>query len=155
MNINSAMQLKRFEIIEFHFKMNEMRPKLPDAENPENFNIDIGLDAQKNSNNPFDQRLLLEFKMHKSTDVCAIEELHFKVFGYFTFEKKMNEDELQPFLLYNGVAILYSMMRSQVLQFSALTAIPKLILPTINTRLLVENYLTNQKSNTTKKSLKN
>jgi len=145
MKLTSPLQLKHFDIVDFHFKINENRDNLPDKDNPENFNFNIDIKPEKHTADPYKRRLMLKFKLSKATDVCLLDTLSFKVYGYFEIEKGMEAKEINNFLLFNGLGILYSMMRTHVIQLSALSSCPGIYLPTIDINVIVQKFLDSKK----------
>lgn len=112
-----------------NYFINEMKfRKLNDADEENQFEINIGIDESKK---------FVKLKVFLSTERDLIEV---EIIGEFKFSDEIKEDEKTKFLKINGAAILYPYVRAYISNISSFDkeALP-IIIPTVNFQQIYEN----------------
>ena len=143
-NIQSIMQLDRINVIEFSIKFNEKIDTTIDQDEDDS-SIIVDFEPQVADDMPLKHRLFLDFHLEKTSEKSLIDQLHFKVYGYFTFFDDLGKEKMNQFLVFNGLAMLYSMMRTHILQLSAMTDY-RVMLPTLDVSKLVKDHYEMEKT---------
>ncbi len=129
----APMQLNNFEIWKINYSL------FPRRKNSKR-KIDLDLNIQINEKNENQVRLILSMDIADIIEIFAIK-IKFQAIGYFSFDPNLDDKEKAKYLFSSGFTILYSMMRSHVLNITSASPIKGYILPTLKTADIIKKYL--------------
>ena len=141
----SPMQLKNFEIWKLDFTL------LPRRKNSKQ-KIDINLIIQVNKKNKNLIRLTLIADIADIMDIFSIK-IKFRAAGYFLFDEDLDRKEIDKYLFSSGITIVYSMMRSHILNITSASPIKGYLLPTLKTADIMKKYFSRIREEFKKKEL--